>query len=263
VVGPETPLAAGMVDDLAAVGIKAFGPSKQAAQLEGSKGFTKDLCSEFNIPTGAYRRFTNAADALAYVRARHNIPCSPIPDFARIGRQQQFMRALINQMLQPNEIAKAPGLVGPVLSSLRRDSGFLPGDLVYLVGQMRGISTGAVQFRSVSGTNAVVDGLDVVKMDPADKKLFAAIRNDTPLPSLERPYPSRPLAGEHDRRGARCRERFRGQRGRGHAVRGGVRRRAGHRPGHHAQGVTKAAIVYAPNKEAYAQVVHSTSRGCR
>ena len=55
VVGPETPLAAGIVDDLAAVGIKAFGPSRKAAQLEGSKGFTKDLCSEFNIPTGAYR----------------------------------------------------------------------------------------------------------------------------------------------------------------------------------------------------------------
>jgi phosphoribosylamine--glycine ligase len=70
VVGPETPLAAGIVDDLSAVGIKAFGPSKQAAQLEGSKGFTKDLCSEFDIPTGAYRRFTNANDALGYVRAQ-------------------------------------------------------------------------------------------------------------------------------------------------------------------------------------------------
>jgi len=70
VVGPETPLAAGIVDDLSAVGIKAFGPSKQAAQLEGSKGFTKDLCSEFNIPTGAYRRFDNAAAALTYVRAQ-------------------------------------------------------------------------------------------------------------------------------------------------------------------------------------------------
>ena len=45
VVGPETPLAAGIVDDLAAVGIKAFGPGKAAAQLEGSKGFTKDLCA--------------------------------------------------------------------------------------------------------------------------------------------------------------------------------------------------------------------------
>ncbi len=70
VVGPETPLAAGIVDDLTAAGIKAFGPGKQAAQLEGSKGFTKDLCAEFNIPTGAYQRFNNAADALAYVRGQ-------------------------------------------------------------------------------------------------------------------------------------------------------------------------------------------------
>ncbi len=70
VVGPETPLAAGIVDDLTGAGIKAFGPSRQAAQLEASKGFTKALCSEFGIPTGAYGRFTNAADALAYVRAQ-------------------------------------------------------------------------------------------------------------------------------------------------------------------------------------------------
>src|SRR5690242_5618182 len=68
VVGPETPLAAGIVDDLAEAGIKAFGPSKQAAQLEGSKGFTKELCTECRIPTGAYGRFDNAAEALAYVR---------------------------------------------------------------------------------------------------------------------------------------------------------------------------------------------------
>jgi phosphoribosylamine--glycine ligase len=70
VVGPETPLAAGIVDDLAQAGIKAFGPSQQAARLEGSKGFTKALCTEFGIPTGAYGRFTNAANALAYVRAK-------------------------------------------------------------------------------------------------------------------------------------------------------------------------------------------------
>jgi phosphoribosylamine--glycine ligase len=70
VVGPETPLAAGIVDDLTGAGIKAFGPSRQAAQLEASKGFTKALCSEFGIPTGAYGRFTNAAEALAYVRAQ-------------------------------------------------------------------------------------------------------------------------------------------------------------------------------------------------
>src|SRR3981189_172783 len=70
VVGPETPLAAGIVDDLAGAGIKAFGPSRQAAQLEGSKAFTKALCTEFNIPTGAYGRFTDSAAALAYVRAQ-------------------------------------------------------------------------------------------------------------------------------------------------------------------------------------------------
>jgi phosphoribosylamine---glycine ligase len=70
VVGPETPLAAGIVDDLADAGIKAFGPSRLAAQLEGSKAFTKELCTQFGIPTGAYGRFTSAAGALAYVRAQ-------------------------------------------------------------------------------------------------------------------------------------------------------------------------------------------------
>jgi len=73
VVGPETPLAAGIVDDLADAGIKAFGPGKQAALLEGSKGFTKALCTEFGIPTASYGRFGNAADALAYVR-EHGAP---------------------------------------------------------------------------------------------------------------------------------------------------------------------------------------------
>ena len=58
VVGPEAPLVAGIVDDLEAAGIKAFGPSKSAARLEGSKGFTKDLCRANNIPTAAYERFT-------------------------------------------------------------------------------------------------------------------------------------------------------------------------------------------------------------
>jgi len=68
VVGPEVPLVAGIVDDLEAAGIKAFGPTQAAAQLEGSKGFTKDLCKANNIPTAAYERFTNADAAKAYVR---------------------------------------------------------------------------------------------------------------------------------------------------------------------------------------------------
>src|SRR6266436_4603017 len=70
VVGPEAPLCAGIVDDLTAAGIKAFGPSRAAAQLEGSKGFTKDLCRVNKIPTAAYERFNAAAAAKRYVRAR-------------------------------------------------------------------------------------------------------------------------------------------------------------------------------------------------
>src|SRR5467141_1462669 len=68
VVGPEIPLVAGIVDDLEAAGIKAFGPSRAAARLEGSKGFTKDLCRANGIPTAAYDRFTAAAPAKEYAR---------------------------------------------------------------------------------------------------------------------------------------------------------------------------------------------------
>src|SRR4051794_13956718 len=70
VVGPEAPLCAGIVDDLTEAGIKAFGPSKAASRLEGSKGFTKDLCKANSIPTAAYERFTAAAAAKAYVRTQ-------------------------------------------------------------------------------------------------------------------------------------------------------------------------------------------------
>ncbi len=67
-VGPEAPLVAGLVDDLTAARIKAFGPTRYAAQLEGSKGFTKDICRAAGIPTAAYERFSAHDAALAYVR---------------------------------------------------------------------------------------------------------------------------------------------------------------------------------------------------
>jgi phosphoribosylamine--glycine ligase len=73
VVGPEAPLCAGIVDDLTAAGIKAFGPSRLAARLEGSKAFTKALCSANAIPTAAYERFTAATPAKERVRA-HGAP---------------------------------------------------------------------------------------------------------------------------------------------------------------------------------------------
>jgi phosphoribosylamine--glycine ligase len=67
VVGPEGPLVLGLVDRLEAAGIKAFGPRASAAVLEGSKGFTKDLCAKYDIPTAAYGRFSDAASAKAFI----------------------------------------------------------------------------------------------------------------------------------------------------------------------------------------------------
>lgn len=63
VIGPEDPLVDGLADSLRAADILCFGPSQEAAQIEGSKGFMKDLCREFNIPTAAYERFSEATPA--------------------------------------------------------------------------------------------------------------------------------------------------------------------------------------------------------
>ena len=67
VIGPEAPLIAGLADRLQAFGIRAFGPGADAALLEGSKSFMKDLCARHGIPTASYRRFTDAAAAKSFV----------------------------------------------------------------------------------------------------------------------------------------------------------------------------------------------------
>lgn len=74
VVGPEGPLVAGVVDRLAQKGIPAFGPSAAAAQLEGSKAFTKELCARMNIPTARFGRYSDPAAAKAWVRAHGKLP---------------------------------------------------------------------------------------------------------------------------------------------------------------------------------------------
>jgi phosphoribosylamine--glycine ligase len=68
IVGPEAPLVAGIVDRFGAEGLPCFGPSAAAAQLEGSKAFTKDFLARHGIPTAAYRKFTELEPALAYIR---------------------------------------------------------------------------------------------------------------------------------------------------------------------------------------------------
>src|ERR1700760_4556540 len=66
VIGADPPLVGGLWDAFEAAGIRTTGPSKAAAVLEGSKGFVKDLCAEYGIPTAAYKRFTGAAPAKAF-----------------------------------------------------------------------------------------------------------------------------------------------------------------------------------------------------
>lgn len=104
VVGPEVPLVEGLADALQAVGIPVFGPSAKAAQLEGSKGFTKDLCAKYNIPTAAYRRFTESAEAQAYA-ATQPLPLVIKADGLAAGKgvviaeTQEEARAAIEDML--------------------------------------------------------------------------------------------------------------------------------------------------------------------
>jgi len=73
IVGPEAPLVNGIVDTFQAAGLKAFGPTRGAAQLEGSKAFTKDFLARHNIPTASYGNFTDEAEAIDYIK-QHGAP---------------------------------------------------------------------------------------------------------------------------------------------------------------------------------------------
>lgn len=153
-----------------------------------STGRVQDPLTGLDVAPGCQE--LDSYQALAYVRTRH-LPCDFIPDFSRIGRQQQFLRAVLNRLLSPSEIAKAPGLIRPIAANLVADTKTLHlADIIYLVKQLEGISTGAVEFRAVPGTPTVVypswspSGLDVVQMDPVDQQIFARIREGKPLGTL-------------------------------------------------------------------------------
>jgi LCP family protein required for cell wall assembly len=160
-------------------------------------GRVQDPLTQLDVKPGCQR--LDGQQALAYVRTRH-LPCDFIPDFSRIGRQQQFLRAVLNRMLQPSEIAKAPTLIKPVVKNLVTDPGFKLADIIYLVSQLQGISTGAADFRAVPATPAVVvpagyiTPLDIVKMDPSAKDLFRSLRDGTPLPKVGTSLASTPTS---------------------------------------------------------------------
>lgn len=112
VVGPEAPLVAGVVDYFSAQGLRAFGPSKAAAQLEGSKAFTKDFLARHNIPTAAYQNFTDIDAAIAYVR-QQGTPIVIKADGLAAGKgviiphTQEEAEATIRDMLSGNKFGDA------------------------------------------------------------------------------------------------------------------------------------------------------------
>ncbi len=85
IVAPDDPLAAGAVDAFENAGLRAFGPRKNAAILEGSKAFSKDLMKKYNIPTAAYETFDSAEDALAYLETA-NFPIVLKADGLALGK---------------------------------------------------------------------------------------------------------------------------------------------------------------------------------
>ena len=124
-----------------------------------------------------------ADQALAYVRTRHLRCDGAAPDFYRITRQQQFLRAVINKLLQPDQLARLPFQIKPIMSNIRRDADLNPADLAYLVGQLSGIDTGATEFRTIPGTPTTIEGLAVIELDPAAQRIFDAVRQGEPLGS--------------------------------------------------------------------------------
>ena len=86
IVGMDDPLVGGLVDELEAAGIRTFGPKKNAAILEGSKAFSKDLMKKYNIPTAKYEVFTNSEDAIKYVKEQNTYPAVIKADGLALGK---------------------------------------------------------------------------------------------------------------------------------------------------------------------------------
>jgi LCP family protein required for cell wall assembly len=147
----------------------------------------QDELTGLDIPAGC--QHFDGDTALAYVRTRHQ-PCDAVPDFARISRQQQFLRAVIAKLLAPSELVHLPSLVPALLENLVVDRGLNPAELAYLAGTLQGVGTDAADFRSVPSLPAGIytstgTYLSIVKeVQPQADQLFRRIRNDEPLGDL-------------------------------------------------------------------------------
>lgn len=135
VVGPEVPLTLGIVDRFEAAGLRIFGPSKAAAQMEGSKAFAKDLMQRYGIPTAEYRVFKDAEEAKTYIREQ-GAPLVVKADGLAAGKgvvvaqSTEEALAAVEQMMEAREFGEAGGrivveefLTGPELSLLALTDG--------------------------------------------------------------------------------------------------------------------------------------------
>ncbi len=114
VVGPEGPLVAGLVDRLESEGISCFGPNAAAARLEGSKGFMKDLCARYDIPTAAFRRCRTAAEAKAFI-AEQGAPIVVKADGLAAGKGVVVAETLVEAYQAVDDIMAGLGEAGAEL----------------------------------------------------------------------------------------------------------------------------------------------------
>lgn len=131
VVAPDDPLALGMVDQLAAFGVPAFGPTKAAARIEASKVFSKGLMKKHHIPTAAYETFDNTETAMAYIKEQNNYPVVVKADGLALGKgvlicqNEKEAEAAIHSMIEEKKFGDSGAhvvveefLTGPEVSVL-------------------------------------------------------------------------------------------------------------------------------------------------
>ena len=141
-----------------------------------------DPLTALDLPAGC--QTLDGKQALSYVRTRHQ-PCDRIPDFARIARQQQFLRAVIAKALTPSEVSALPALIPDILGNLVVDQGLNPAELAYLAGRLQGIGAGNADFRVVPTYPAWEGTKSVVKsVEPDATLLFRRLRTGKDLGEL-------------------------------------------------------------------------------
>ncbi len=158
-----------------------------------------DLGSGLNLDhSGCYK--LDGATALALVRARSVVSDGKlvdcVSDFARISRQQQFMRALLNRLLSPSMIAKVPGLIDTLSEQLTYDKGLTIPQLLDLYNALHGLASGSADFRTVpsEGGWATIGGVRqyVLNITPQGKELLGRLKTGQSLGTLGQTLPYQP-----------------------------------------------------------------------